>query len=157
MAFNDTNAEGNTAAVPNYRITSVGHGDHGVSQEIMLNAVKELAPGGGFFIGNVALPEGVTLLSALYGPEMGDPPVPEADVHYAKRSGDRPYSRLVARPHRPVHRMTILGINAEGEIHVITAYGGLSVSPRELGDRGFSSAEEYQKAFAFWRDHALAE
>lgn len=155
MAFNNT--DGNTAAVPNYTIASVGHGDHGVSQEIMLKAVQEIAPGEGFFIANVALPEGVTLLSALYGPTAGDPPVTELEVHYAKRTPDRPFSRLVSRPHRPCSRMTILGMNRGGAVHVITAYGGPSVSPPEVGDMGFTSAEEYQRAFAFWRDHALAE
>lgn len=143
------------------KIVKVHHADHGVPFSTLEWALERIAPTAGFFAVTVDLPDGhAPLLSALYGPLAGDPPVEDEDVVYVQRTPDRPLSRMVRRPPRPTHRLTVIGIvTGEGDDKgavLFTAYGG-ELAEREPGDGSLvPGSPEHARAAAFWAVHALA-
>lgn len=107
-----------------------------------------------FFIGTIALPPELgTVPCGLYGPIMGDPPVLEHEITYACR-GSRAYtSRLVDRPMRPTHIITVIAGPHDGRQCVIyTVFGGPH-APQEHGD---PTCKDLAASEAFWKVHALA-
>lgn len=134
----------------------VSHGDHGLTEahyRVIDSVLEKSEPGFGSW--KVYLPDEVPdLMSALYGPAVGDDPVREDEVVYEKR-GTRPGpSRLVDRPPRPVRTMVIIGI-AGPEARVFTAYGSQVEVPREWWDPTMKPYEAVEAAI-FWAEHALA-
>lgn len=135
--------------------TTVFHADHGVSAETIAWALSTINPQG-FFLRTLELPVAhPDLMNALYGPLAGDAPVSEESVHYAKRSEDRPASRMVSAPKRPTRLLTIIGIAQGDDVKVFTAYGG-PCAEREPGDPTLGTEEEKVAAATFWAQHALA-
>ncbi len=136
-------------------IASIFHADHGVTNETIMWALSEIQPTG-FFLRTLELPVGhVDLLNALYGPVAGDAPVSDDDVSFAKRSEDRPASRVVNLPMRPTRLVTLIGIVKDGAATIFTAYGG-PAAEREPNDPTLATEEEKATAAAFWATHALA-
>ncbi|HUT16609.1 MAG TPA: hypothetical protein VMY98_10230 [Anaerolineae bacterium] len=134
------------------------HVDHGLSGQ-QLGWILGLMSGpvpGGLFIKTVELPAELgTAPCALYGPDMGDGPVPEAAVHYAKR-GDRAYdSRLIRLPARQTRLVTVVaGPHEEHDCILYTAYAG-PAALREPGDATIPS-HELGASRTYWKLHALA-
>lgn len=112
-----------------------------------------------FFIEQVTIPDALPEVDCgLYGPVMGDMPVPEDEVHYAVRGGRRCASRLVKRPMRKTRSLTVIGGPDEksGKRCVLyTAYGGPQ-APREPGDPTLGSWGLIVTCRQFWSEHALA-
>jgi len=139
---------------PEYEIT-IFHADHGIDESTIRWALRQIEPTG-FFLRTLTLPAGhPNVMNALYGPVSGDAPVPESEVHYKKRSADRPPSRMVNRPLRQTRLITIIGMADGKNVKVFTAYGG-PAAEREPGDPTMSETEQ-ATAEAFWKKHALAE
>jgi len=93
----------------------------------------------------------------LYGPIMGDEPVPFEVIRFEAR-GDRKWlSRLISAPMRPTRMVTVIGGPDGDEPCVLyTAYGGAS-APREPGDPFLAgNAEGLAESEAFWSVHALS-
>ena len=137
-------------------IARIFHAHHGISRETLEWALSEICPIG-FFLRTLTLTEEHPDLSnALYGPKSGDAPIAEDDVHRVKRTGDRPPSRMVARPRRATRLLTVIGM-AEGEsVTIYTAYGG-PAAEREPGDPTVTpGSHEHEVAVTFWAEHALA-
>jgi peptidoglycan/xylan/chitin deacetylase (PgdA/CDA1 family) len=104
------------------------------------------------------------VLCALYGPAMGDPPVPEAAVRYDRRPGYEFTSRLV--PREPVHswqwpvrltwQITVrVGPQegAHGRVVLLHAFPG-PFAPYEQNDPRLPQADTVE-SIAFWCTHAL--
>ena len=112
-----------------------------------------------FFIETVTIPLGLDPIPCgLYGPAVGDPPVPEQDVYYLVRGHRSCASRVLRRPAkpRPSRLLTVIaGETMDGPCVLYTAYGGPS-APREPGDLTLSLWSSIEESRAFWADHALA-
>ena len=92
----------------------------------------------------------------LYGPAMGDPPVPESEVHYATRPGRGWVSRLVHRPLRRTHLLTVVAVEqVVGQWVLATVYGGPE-APRELEDPHLVGNAAIEASAGFWAHHALS-
>jgi hypothetical protein len=116
------------------------HTDHAINQAQWHFILDSLEDRTGFFIETLELPQGLGfVLNELYGPSAGDPPVPEAEVHYGRR-GDRAWdSRLVKMPKRPTRFIRVIAGPHDGEACVLfTAYAvsskDMPQSPKEPGD-----------------------
>ena len=109
-----------------------------------------------FFVETIELPESLgTVVSELFGPAMGDDPIPEDLVTYRHRDS-LPYpSRLIRREPRGSRLCTVIAGPYGGYPCVLyTAFGGPS-SPREPGDP-YLDSDALPEAEAFWSEHALA-
>lgn len=136
------------------KITNESHLDHGLSQKMVEELVRRFADRNGFFIETITVPPGEKLECGLYGPVMGDPPVPESEVEYVVRGGRKGPSRLVPWVKRPTNKLTVIaGPDGDDACVLYTAFGGPS-APREPWDPGLDEAgrEESKK---FWAEHAL--
>jgi hypothetical protein len=128
------------------------HMDHGLSKDVLDYIVDKYKDRAEFFIDTFTLPGHLGQVpSGIYGPIVGDPPVEEEDVYYAKR-GDRAYpSRMVPWPVRESKTITVIaGPHGNHKCVLYTAFGG-PLTPREPGDP--QSDAESEK---FWSEHALA-
>ena len=108
----------------------------------------------GFFVETVTLPDDLPdLACGLYGPIVGDAPVAETEVVYARR-GESAYStRTAARPTRPTRLLTAIGRAYEDAPCVLyAAYGGPMVPEAPM----FPTEKAHEKYVAFWAVHALA-
>jgi len=136
-------------------ITHESHLDHGLTGDQIAYILRRFRDETEFFNSTFELPETLgTVPCRLYGPTMGDAPVPEAEVVYEPR-GDRSYpSRLVARPERRTRTVTVIaGPHGVFSCVLYTAFGGPS-APREPAD---PAAQGCEASAVFWRDHALAK
>jgi hypothetical protein len=97
-----------------------------------------------------------TVASALRGPETGEAPVSESDVHYGTRGGRPNVSRLTRLPSTQDNRVTVLisRESEEADWTLITAYGG-PLAPQEPGDE-FLAPENHAASVKFWSEHALS-
>lgn len=132
------------------------HLDHGLSSEHVAYILGLFNDRTGFFRETVTLPAGLSaLLCGLYGPTVGDAPVPEAEAFYIVRE-DRSYaSRTVWREGRPSRELSVIAGPFEGRPCVLyTAFGG-PLTPREPGDLNIATWEELVEARRFWAEHAL--
>jgi hypothetical protein len=161
------------------------HLDHALTQAQIDYLVSLFSERDAFFIETVTLPEDLgTVPCGLYGPIMGDAPVTESQVFYAKR-GARAYNSRMrnsdAAP-RHVRTVTVIAGPHDGLACVLyTAFGG-PCAPREPGDvrremevlheqrAGLHDMSDEYKAIqskivalrekraesaAFWAEHAL--
>lgn len=85
------------------------HTDHAINAAQWHHILDLFEGRTGFFIETIELPRSLGfVLNELYGPSCGDLPVPEAEVHYARR-GDRTWnSRLVKAPKRPTRFVRVI-------------------------------------------------
>lgn len=118
------------------------HMDHGFTQEQWDYIFKKFEGRDAFFIETFELPENLgTVTTELYGPSAGDPPVFEADVHYAPR-GERAWkSRMVKRPRRATRFVRVIAGPHSAPCTRCDGFGnwypdgGLnSITPCECGD-----------------------
>jgi len=108
------------------------HLDHGIGEPQIAFLLTKYADRHEFFIDTFQLPEELgTVPCGLYGPVMGDEPVPEAEVHYGRRGAREYDSRLVNRPTRQVRDVTIIAGPHDEEIPCPMCQGG--VSPMGVG------------------------
>ena len=160
------------------------HVDHSLTEAQLHYLLDRFADRGAFFIEAVTLPEDLgTVPCGLYGPSMGDPPIGEDEVSYARR-GDRAWqSRLIARPARPTRQVTVIAGPHEAECSRCNAAAGAwnllhcaacpdcggtqkishacilytafggPSAPQEPGDPG---CKDPVASAAFWREHALS-
>jgi hypothetical protein len=136
-------------------ISALSHLDHGLSADHLRFILGTGRTWDAFRLETLELPLGLTRpLCGLYGPLMGDPPVLDAAVDLAPR-GDRQYpSRLVRKPMRPTHLLTVIAGPHEGlPCMLYTAFGG-PLTPREPGDPTLPDAD-LAASKAFWAEHAL--
>lgn len=128
------------------------HLDHNLTPEQVDYLFGRFADRDAFFIETVELPPELgTVPCGLFGPLMGDPPVPEAEVAYARRGAREWESRLVDRAPRPTRQVTVIAGPHDGLPCVLFTMFGGPVAPREPGD-----PNAQVESAAFWRDHALA-
>jgi len=94
---------------------------------------------------------------ALYGPLMGDEPVPDAEVRLEARGGREGSSRLVERPVRPCRKVTVISGPHDGLPCVLfTAFGGPQ-APKEPFEFGVNDlSPDACSSREFWSKHALA-
>lgn len=145
------------------------HSDH-LSSELKAFVATLFNERKGFFIETVTLPEGLTASCALYGPCMGDDPIPYNDVTYKVRPGRKHPSRTISAPEREVKTLTIIAGGYEDkktgekfECILHTAFGG-PLSSKEVNDPYLGQGRGVLKnAIAFWNGapkagggHALA-
>jgi hypothetical protein len=138
------------------KINGESHLDHSLCTSHIAWLLQRYGDRADFFIETIELPaELPDLLCDLHGPLMGDDPVAEFVVHYAKR-GDRPgRSRVVFRDPRLTRLITVIGGPHDDDPCVLyTAFGG-PAAPREPFDPTLDDAG-YAESMAFWRDHALS-
>ena len=135
----------------------VAHADHGINRKQMAYIKKFLSKSApqGFFIKQFRFPKSQglgTIPNAMWGPESGDRPVPESEVHYKER-GDRPWTdRMIDRPPRPVNYGQVLGIRDGNSFHLFTVYGGplAPLNPADPDNHDVAGAKR------FWKKHALS-
>lgn len=134
------------------------HLDHGLSPAHLEFLLKRFADRSGFFVETVTLPAELSALScALYGPKMGDLPIPETEVSYERR-GERTWaSRVVYRPSRPSRLVTVIAGPYKGEPCVLyTAHGGPAAAKEPGSMPANAPPRELDAARDFWALHALA-
>ena len=138
-------------------IAPASHLDHDLTPAHVAWLLAHLGDRSAFFVETVTLPDDLPPLPCgLYGPSMGDDPVPETAVLYALRKGRRCSSRLVDRPLRPTRLLTVIaGPSDEGPCVLYTSYGG-PAAPREPGDTSLPDWAAVTEARTFWAAHALA-
>ena len=151
---------------------TIFHADHGIN-EVQMKYIQEtlefsMVEEDGFFIKEVHLdgcdhdngvytPENTQVPCALYGPAMGDEPVPGYCIEWKKRSEDRPADRMLPFfPHRWVGYVQAIGIKDGDDWKLFTVYGG-PLAPRNPEDPTIPTEEEREEARKFWSEHALAE
>ena len=142
-------------------ITALSHLDHGLTAAHLRFILDHGRDWNAFTISTLVLPEEFQQLPCgLYGPCLGDAPVPDSEVVLVPRSGRAYPSRLVDRPSRPTRLLTVIaGPHTQLECMLYTAFGGPS-APREPGDlslEGPNMAAAKAEAEAFWATHALAK
>lgn len=139
-------------------ITPKSHVDHDITAAQMLWILTQTAGRSGFFIETLTLPETLgTVPCTLYGPIMGDAPVPQSEC-VSRVRGERPYpSRCTIRPARPVHTVTVIaGPTATDPCVLYTAFGG-PLAPKEALDPTLTDKDrDASITFWFWDGHALA-
>lgn len=135
-------------------ITDASHTDHGLAPTVIDYILARFADRSAFFIETIEIPEGLPSASCgLYGPIVGDAPVPEADVSYHVRGTRDWSSRMVDRSPRPTRTLTVIAGPHNGDPCVLyTAFGG-PLAPQEPGDPKCANPEA---STSFWAQHALA-
>lgn len=137
------------------KIIEGSHLDHGLTKEQIDFICKRFADRREFFIETFELPPELgTVPCGLFGPAMGDDPIEDAEVYFARRD-DREYeSRLLRCPPRQTDLVTVIaGPHEEYACVLYTAYGGVA-APQESGDPRCKNLEESK---AFWAQHALSD
>ena len=136
-------------------ITSESHVDH-VSQDVLDYVLSVFDYRKEFFIEEIVLPDSFPpVMSALWGPLSGDPPVPEERCIYRSRGGRSILSRLVPEPPRPTRKLVVIaGPDGDEPCVLYTVYGG-PMAPREPDDPSLSP-EERAESVEFWAEHALS-
>ena len=128
------------------------HADHGLTDAHLTFLGEALAgQADGFFLATFDMPEGLTLPLGLYGPTVGDAPVPEGEVTYQARNGRDWADRLVTRPMRTSTVVTAIGIRDGESVKLFTAHGG----PAAAQNPADPSCADKDAAKAFWATHAL--
>lgn len=132
------------------------HVDHHLTQaqvQFILDRFKD--KGGGFMETFDLPPELGDVPCGLFGPVMGDDPVPETEVLYQQRGNRKHPSRLVHREPRRTRQVSVIAGPHDGLPCVwYTAFGG-PVTPKEPGDESHTE-DSRASSEAFWKQHALA-
>lgn len=131
------------------------HFDHGLNEAQVAFVMERFADRNAFFIETVELPEALgTVPCGLHGPLVGDAPVEESEVTYAKRGTRAWLSRLVDRPMQQVRTVTVIaGPHGDEPCIVYTMYGG-PLAPQEPDDPG---CKDVVASRQFWTTHALSK
>jgi len=138
-------------------ITSESHVDHSITPEQLAWIMEKFGDRKAFFIETLTLPKDLgTVPCGLYGPIMGDDPVPFESIRFEARGTRKWPSRLVRAPMRPTRMLSVIaGPDGDEPCVLYTAFGG-PVSPREPGDTSLvGNAEGLAESEAFWAEHAL--
>jgi hypothetical protein len=140
------------------KITKDSHVDHGLTSEVLDHIKERFADRDAFFIETFQLPvELGKVFCGLYGPLMGDDPVPEDIVYYGIRDGRKVATRMIQAPYRMVRTLTVIaGPHGEDSCVLYTAFGG-ALTEREPGDPDIKSLEDLEKSRKCWAEHALAD
>lgn len=164
------------------------HVDHGLVDDQLRHLLTRFADRRAFFLETVELPsEFGTVPCGLWGPAMGDPPIVEDEVVYARRGARTWLSRLVERPTRQTRLVTVVaGPHEEACPHCCgdgaaprLVQGSVSRCPEDRCEGGkvkyacvlytaFGGPPAPQEpgdpgckdpatSSTFWRDHALAK
>jgi hypothetical protein len=98
-----------------------------------------------------------TVPSGIYGPVVGDHPVEEEEVFYAKRGDRQGDSRLVDKPHRSTNKVTIIaGPHTDFRWALYTMFGG-PLAPKEPATLNRQdTAQDHKESREFWAVHALS-
>lgn len=138
-------------------ITKDSHLDHDLTLPIIQYILSKLGNKKGFFINTVTLPKRLgSLPCRLYGPAMGDRPIPEDEVRYIKRAGRPGKSRMIDLPPRPTQKLTVIaGPYGDFDTVLYTTFGGPQ-APREPFDPDITDPNELAASEAFWSQHALS-
>lgn len=124
------------------KITSDSHLDHDLTPAHLAFLRERFGDREGFSLETIELPTHLeSLTSALYGPSVGDPAVPEESVVYVRRNDRNGKSRMIDAPLRPTRLMTVIIGPENGETILYTAFGGPS-APREPFDPDLRKALE---------------
>jgi hypothetical protein len=139
------------------KIHNDSHLDHGLSTAHIEWMLAQFTARSGFFLETVELPRHLEPLQCgLHGPIVGDEPVPEGEVNYARRGERAGDSRLCSRPPRETRLITVIaGPHGEEPCVLYTAFGGPS-APREPWDAGIKTDSEREASVLFWAAHALS-
>jgi hypothetical protein len=134
---------------------AASHVDHGLNEVQLRYILDQFVDKTAFFITTIELPEELgTVPCGLYGPLMGDAPIPEGEVVHQKRGTRAWTSRLIDKPLRPTRKVTVIGGPHDGHPCILyTCYGGPQ-APQEPGDPG---CKDPAASATFWREHALAK
>lgn len=136
------------------------HLDHGLNEEHIKWLKEQTKDMDGFFVKTFELPESLPPVPcSLYGPVMGDEPIAEGRVYYARRTGREHTSRLIVAPQRATRLLTIICGYYDGATCVLfTAFGG-PLAPKEIGDMTLEASDDEtkKKSKEFWKTHALVE
>jgi len=163
------------------------HVDHGFTEAQLRYLLDRFADQTGFFIDTIELPEQLgTVPCGLYGPIMGDAPINENEVRYARR-GDRAWdSRLIVQGPigclpRATRKVTVIAgpheeadvcprcagkLGAPGACDLCDGYGKIKYAcilytafggPLAPQEPGDPGCKDLTASTAFWRDHALAK
>jgi hypothetical protein len=139
------------------------HKDHGITDAQWKHILYVLGNSGlvGFFILQVDIPKELgTVPCSIYGPVMGDVPVPDSEVQMMKRTEDRPPDRMTNKPQRQVGYVQVIGtyesdpVAMDAETVIYTCYGG-PLAPRNPLEPGLSEKDKLDSE-KFWSQHALA-
>lgn len=132
------------------------HLDHGLLPQVVDYLMTRFADRAGFFIETIELPPDLgTVPCGLYGPAMGDAPVPSAEVVMRARPPREYTSRLVAMAPRPTRKVTVIAGPHDGLPCVLyTAFGG-PLTPKEPNDPTLAD-DKREESIAFWSEHALS-
>jgi hypothetical protein len=132
------------------------HLDHGFTRSQIDFILERFKDRTGFFIDTILLPIDLgTVPCGLYGPSVGDEPIPEDSVQYARRPPREYVSRVVCKPLRWTRLVSVIAGPYQGKPCVLyTVFGG-PVAPKELNDPNLKE-EERQKSVEFWSVHALS-
>ncbi len=155
-------------------VPNVSHLDHNLKPAHLAWLLAHYAERNAFFIETIEIPEHLGKVDCgLYGPLMGDPPVPEESVFYGVRGERKWATRVVNMPMRATRLLTVIagpagvkdGLSEDKPCVLYTTYGG-PPAPREPGDpsigadvveKGFMSAwGQLVMSRKFWAEHALA-
>lgn len=138
-------------------IVAASHLDHGLSLAHLVWLRALFADRAAFFLETVEIPGHLSAVECgLYGPLMGDEPIPEIDVRYLVRDNRKCASRVISKPVRKTRQLTVIaGPQLDDPCVLYTAYGG-PAAPREPGDGTIPDWEGVQASRAFWAVHALS-
>jgi hypothetical protein len=138
------------------KIIAASHLDHALTPAHVAWIAERFADQGAFFLETVELPAELPALPCgLHGPLVGDPPVPESEVTYARRGERLGATRLCARPARPSRLITVIAGPDGDELCVLyTAFGG-PAAPKEPFDVGEADDATREASRVFWAEHAL--
>jgi hypothetical protein len=158
------------------------HLDHDLSPQVVDYIMTRFADKDAFFIETFELPEELgTVPCGLYGPLVGDAPVPDfvpacgvcspcmfygagtllchvlRQGAHMERRGEREYkSRVVYKPARPSRQVTVIAGPHDGLPCVLfTAFGG-PLTPKEPNDPTLAP-DKREESEKFWREHALVQ
>jgi hypothetical protein len=139
------------------KVHTDSHLDHGLTPDHVAWLLERFAARSGFFLETVELPWYLgPLTCGLHGPIMGDEPVPEGEVNYARRGNRSGESRMCDRPARETRLVTVIaGPHGDEPCVLYTAFGGPS-APREPWDAGIKTDSEREASVLFWEAHALS-
>jgi len=135
-------------------ITADSHTDHHLTPAHLAFVIERFGDRAAFFIETVELPAHLPSLPCeLHGPAVGEPPIADGEVFFARR-GDRPGdSRMIVREPGASRLLTVIGGEHKGECILFTAFGGPSAC-REPWDPSLDDAGRLESE-AFWSEHAL--
>lgn len=130
------------------------HLDHGLTEAQVAYILKRFINRDAFFVETVVLPTYLgTAPCGLYGPIMGDDPIPEDQVLYIKRNARDHETRFIDKPTRPTTQVTVIAGPYDNHPCVLfTAFGG-PAAPQEPGD---PNCKDLVASKTFWAQHALA-